>query len=202
MKKKAVAMLKKWASFEVADKDQMKRGAGNMNEDAFDDFSDLNTRMKDYLMIEVVAVPHDFEITNHLKMREAAGIFEHEKVNLKQLAIISEGVKASPIFSVLNNPVIEPETCMYFLHIMSELGLVIKSIDNPIKRNRQDYDAFLKGWDSQKYNYVRGQDIMKLNFIVINLVPIYQQHVMDEAVEAVNQVLKHTADVKKMKERI
>ena len=202
MKKKAVEILKKWSHFQVGEKSEMKRGAGNMNEDHYEDGRDLNTRVEDYLMVEVVAVPPNFEITNHLKMREAAGIFENDKVNLKQLAIISEGVKASPIFCALNNPIIEPETCMYFLHIMSELGLIIKSIDNPIKRNREEYSVFLKKWNSERYNYVRGQDILRLNFIVINLVPIYQQHVMDEAVEAVNQVLKHTADIKKMKESI
>jgi len=204
MRKKVKSILKKWTKFEVGDEVAMAkaREGGNMNEDNIEDFRSLNTRMNDYLMVEVVAVPESFQIENHLKMREAAGIFENEKIDLKQLGLISEGVKASPIFSILNNPQLEPQTCMYFLKIMEELNLIIKSVDNPIKRNREEYDVFLKNWSDQKYNYVRGQDVMKMNFIVINLVPLYQQHVMDEAVEAVNAVLKHTADVRHMKESI
>lgn len=203
MKKKIVEIIKKWTKFEVGDVADMGEASrrGNMNEDRPQDGLTLSA-IKEYLMIEAVAVPPNFQIENHLKMREAAGIFENEHVNLKQLALISEGVKASPIFASLNNPLIEPHTCMYFLHIMQELGLVVTKVDNPVKRNRQEYESFLNSWGKQQVNYVRGQDVYRMNFIVINLYQLYQQDIMDEVVEAINQVVEHTEDVKKMKENL
>ncbi len=201
MKKKLTEIFKKWVKFEVGDVADMAeaRRAGNMNEDRPQEGLQL-AAIKEYLMVEAVAVPPDFQIENHLKMREAAGIFENEHVNLKQLALISEGVKSSPIFATLNNPVIEPHTCMYFLHIMEELGLVITSVDNPVKRNRQEYNAFLNGWSDQQRNFVRGQEVYRINFVVINLYQIYQQNIMTEVKDSIEQVLKHTEDVRKMKE--
>jgi len=175
---------------------------GNMNEDDPDDHRMMNTMVNEYFMAEVVAVPDNFEITNHLKMREAAGIFDHEKINLRDLVTISMAVRATPIFSVLNNPLISPDTCMYFLHIMGELGLIINSVDNPIKRNREEYKVFLERWKEERIVYVRGQDVKRMNFIVINLVPLYQQNVIDEAVKAVESVLEHTKEVKRIKECI
>lgn len=175
---------------------------GNMNEDDPIDHRGLNTSFKHYIMAEVVAVPPEFEITNHLKMREAAGIFDHEKVNLRELVTVSMGVAASPIFAVLNNPTINPYTCMYFLHIMNELGLVIKSVSNPVKNGREEYKGFLERWDEEHYTYVRGQEVMRMNMLIINLVPLYTQDVMDEAVDAVKAVLEHTEDVKQMKESL
>lgn len=175
---------------------------GNMNDDDPEDHRHLNLTVKEYFMIEVVAVPSDFEITNHLKMREAAGIFDHEKVNLRQLVTISMAVRATPIFSALNNPLLNPYACMYFLDIMQELDLIINSVDNPIKRNREEYKVFLKRWEEGEHVYVRGQDVLRMNFIIINLVPLYQQNVMDEAVEAVNSILEHTKNVKRIKESL
>jgi len=179
-----------------------EKRVGNMNDDDPEDHRSLNTTVDEYFMVEVVAVPPNFEITNHLKMREAAGIFDHEKVNLRQLITISMAVKATPIFSALNNPLLDPYSCMYFLHIMAQLGLIIKSADNPIKRNREEYEVFLKRWEEGRHIYVRGQDVLRMNFIVINLVPLYQQNVMDEAVDAVNSVLDHTENVKRIKESL
>lgn len=203
MKKKIAEIIKKWRKFEVGDVAEMSESQrrGNMNEDRPQDGLTL-APIKEYLMVEAVAIPPDFEIENHLKMREAAGIFENEHVNLKQLTLIAEGVKASPIFASLNNPIIEPHTCMYFLHIMEELGLVVTTVDNPVKRNRQEYQSFLAGWSDQQRNYVRGQDVFRMNFIVINLYQLYQKNVMEEVVEAVNHIIQHGEDVKKMKESI
>ena len=199
MKKVARAIKK---NGQITPAPQEPERVGNMNMDDPVDYRQANLLVNDYFIIEVVSVPPEFDISNHLKMREAAGIFEHENVDLKQLTIISEVVRCSAIFSALNNPVINPHTCMYFLHIMEELKLIIKSIDNPIKRNREEYMTFLKKWKQDSHTYVRGQDVLRLNFVIINLVPLYQQQVMDEAVEAVNSILKHTADVKQMKETL
>ena len=201
MRKKLIDVIKKWTKFEVGDVADMAeaRRVGNMNEDRPQDGISL-APVKEYLMVEAVAIPPEFHIENHLKMREAAGIFENEHINLKQLALIAEGVKSSAIFASLNNPLIEPHTCMYFLHIMSELGLIINSVDNPVKRNKQEYQSFLNGWSDQQRNYIRGQDVFRLNFVVINLYQLYQQDVMDEVVEAVNDVLQYSDEVKKMKE--
>lgn len=203
MKKKIAEIIKKWTKFQVGDVADMAEAqrAGNMNEDRPQDGLTL-APIKEYLMVEAVAIPPDFQIENHLKMREAAGIFENEHINLKQLALISEGVKSSAIFASLNNPLIEPHTCMYFLHIMEELKLVVTSVDNPVKRNRQEYNKFLEQWSQQQVNFVRGQDVYRMNFIVINLYKLYQQKVMDEVVEAVNQIIQHGEDVKKMKENL
>lgn len=179
-----------------------EKRAGNMNEDDPEDHRELNTMINEYFMIEVVAVPPNFEITNHLKMREAAGIFDHEKVNLRQLVVISEAVKATPIFASLNNALIDPHACMYFLHIMEELGLIINSIDNPVKRNREEYKVFLKRWEESSLVYIRGQDVLRMNFVVINLIPLYEQNVVDDVVDAVNSVIEHTKDVQRIKESL
>ena len=97
MRKKVKAILKKWTKFEVGDEVAMAkaREGGNMNEDNIEDFRSLNTRMNDYLMVEVVAVPESFQIENHLKMREAAGIFENEKMTLSNIIKTGEYPKPS-----------------------------------------------------------------------------------------------------------
>jgi hypothetical protein len=175
---------------------------GNANLDDPEGHRDANLTVDQYFMAEVVAVPPDFEITNHLKMREAAGIFDHKDVNLRQLVTVSMAVRATPIFSVLNNPLINPFTCMYFLNIMGELKLIINSVNNPIRRNQEEYTTFLKRWNKDRHTYVRGQDVLRMNFIIINLVPLYAQKVVDEAVNAVKSVVEHTQDVRQMKEKL
>ena len=104
----------------------MPTRTGNMNMDDPDDFNELAVTLEHYLVAEVVAIPPEFELKHHLKMREQMGIFESTKVNLKDLLIMADGVKYSPFFMIMNNLNISIQSCMYFLHLINELGLVLK----------------------------------------------------------------------------
>jgi len=174
----------------------MATRSGNMNMDDPDDSNELAVTLEHYLVAEVVAIPPEFELTHHLKMREQMGIFESTKVSLKELLIMADGVKYSPFFMIINNLNISIQSCMYFLHIINELGLVLKGVHNPIRKS-DTYERFTKEWDQNKWNIIRGQEVKSLHFIIINVVPFLQQDAVDEAIKIVNNILSYQTEIEK-----
>lgn len=167
----------------------------NMNIDDASDHRELNTNIDNYVVAEFVAVPENFDLDAHLSMREQVGIFSVNQINTNQVHIISQGVVNSPVFSTMNNALLSPQSCMFYLLLLDELGLILKKVDNPFRRLNNNYIDFMKHWDDQRYNYVRGQDVLRISFLIINIVPLLQQNVIDEAVKAANNIIKYQEEI-------
>jgi hypothetical protein len=177
---------------------------GNMNEDDPRDHRELNLRVDNYLVTEVVAVPPDFDIKNYLSMREQVGMFKADKVDQKQLEIISMGVTCSSIFSSMNNALINPYSVGYFLYILDEIGLIIKSHHNSIRKSYsgKSYLEFCTHWQDENYNYVRGQEVKRLSFVIVNIVQLLQKDIIKEAKKALAEVVKYQTESKEKMEEI
>jgi len=171
----------------------------NMNIDDPQDHRELNTHIKNYVMAEFVAVPPDFDFKSHLTMREQVGMFKIKDVNLTQVKIISDAVASSPVFSTLNNATLNPTSCFFFLQLMGELNLVLKKIDNPLRRGQEQYKEFAKRWERDQGAYVRGQDVERISFLIINIVPLLDQTIIDEAWESLNELKKYQDEINNMK---
>lgn len=169
----------------------------NMNVDHPDDRRELNTTVKNYVMAEFVAVPPDFDVHSHLTMREQVGIFSIKDVNMGQVEIISEAVTNSAVFSTLNNALLDPKSCFFFLQLLSELKLILKKIDNPLRRSQDEYKEFAKRWVDERHNYVRGQDVLRISFLIVNVVPLMSQKIIDEAWSALEEMQKYQNEINK-----
>lgn len=167
----------------------------NMNLDDANDHREWNSKIDNYVVAEFVAVPENFDLDAHLSMREQVGIFSVNQIDTKQVHIISQAVVNTPVFSTMNNALLSPQSCMFYLLLLDELGLILKEIDNPFRRLNSDYGDFMKHWDEQRYNYVRGQDVLRISFLIVNIVPLLQQNVIDEAVKAVNDMIKYQEEI-------
>lgn len=133
-------------------------------------------------MLEYVFIPDNFDIKSHLNMREQAGIFKFTAIDLKNLNTIAIAVRESPVFCLMNNPNINPRVCGYFLHILNELKLVVKTVDNPLRRSHSDdvYDSFCEEWELERSNYIGDQEVRTMNFIIINFCKLAINRVVDE----------------------
>ena len=168
----------------------------NPRDDNYRDEEELdmrNERVKNYVTLEFVAIPPDFDIMNYLSLREQAGVFKTKKVNLKHLQVIAEGVKASPVFAMLNNIRIEPATCLYFLKVINELDLVLKTLYNPM---RDHIDQFLEQFDDSSGSvYIRGQRAETVNFIIVNMFPMMNDDVINEAMQIATKLQAYQVEV-------
>ena len=166
-----------------------------MNLDDANDHRELNTQVDDYIVAEFVAVPENFDLDAHLSMREQVGIFAVNQIDTKQVHIISQGVVNSAVFSTMNNALLSPQSCMFYLLLLGELGLILKKVDNPLRRLNYSYEDFIKHWENERYNFVRGQQVLRINFLIVNIVPLLQQDVIDEAVKAANDIIKYQEEI-------
>jgi len=144
--------------------------------------SQANRRVENYSTVEIVAVPPDFDIHQYLTMRESAGIFKHKSVDLKNLSIISDSVKCSSIFCIQNNIRINPVTCMFYLKILDELNLIVRSVYNPI---REDIERYMRMIDEEDGEYlsIKDQVTKTINFTIINVYQMMEDDTMNEVME-------------------
>lgn len=151
-------------------------------------------KVENYHTVEFVAIPPDFDIMSYLSLREQAGIFKHKNVNTKHLKVIAEGVKSSPVFAMMNNTRISPVTCMYFIKVLKELGLVLKSIHNPL---RESLDRFMEEVDEHKhdYVYVGGQSVKRINFTIVNIFPMMNKDIIDEAMTIAQKLQEYQTEL-------
>ncbi len=137
--------------------------------------------IENYFSVEFVAIPPNFNLSSFLSMREQAGIFKFKDINLSQVKKIAMGVQHSPVFAVMNNSLLSPSSCMYFLSIINELGLVLKSIHNPMRKTSYDYQNFIEEYEKGHGAYIRGQSVDRLNFIIVNIFPMMSGDIIDES---------------------
>lgn len=168
-----------------------------MNLDHPDDHRELNIRIDNYLVTEVVAVPENFEIKSHLSMREQANIFKAKNVDLKQIEALDMAVRHTAIFSSMNNALINPYTVMYYLSIMDELNLILKCFPSALSSNKGDYLEFCKNWNSERYTLIRGQEVKRISFVIVNIVQLLKQNIIDEAIETVNNLIRFQNEANK-----
>lgn len=136
-----------------------------------------------YCVVEIVALPPNFNIENHLTMREQAGIFEDKNISLKHLQAISLGVQFTPVFNLLNNPSISLQSVSYFLYILDELGFIIKGI-NGETFNYNDYKTLTEMFSKYQGDiYFRGHRSKTINFTIINLVQILNNETVEKAMK-------------------
>lgn len=173
-----------------------------MNLDNARDRRELNIKVENYVVAEFVAIPPDFKIESHLHLRENFGIFEIDDIHLKQVGIISDVVKNSAVFSSMNNALLDPKCCMFFLYILTELGLILSKVDNPIRRSNHDtYIEFTKRWAKENdRTYIRGQEVMRISFLIVNIVHLLSEEIVGQAMEAVKSVQKYQIDINKDKQ--
>jgi len=157
----------------------------------------LNTLVDNYVMAEFVAIPQDFDLQSHLHMREQIGIYQVKNMNITQANIFIEGIKNAPVFCSMNNALINPNICFFVLQLFQELGLILKTVDNPMRRD-MDKDVFMswaKYWNSGDRNDIRGQQVKRISFLIINVVQLFQEEVYEEALTAMNRVQKYQAEI-------
>lgn len=167
----------------------------NMNYDDPEDHRELNTFVKNYVMAEFVAVPSDFNCQSHLSMREQVGMFSMKRVNIDQVKVISDAVANSPVFSTMNNATLDPYSCFFYLQLLKELNLVLTKIDNPLRRSQEEYKKFAERWRNNRQTYVRGQDVERISFLIINIFPMMGQNIIGEALDAANELRKYQDEI-------
>lgn len=169
----------------------------NMNIDDPTDYRELNTQISNYVVAEFVAVPSDFDMKSHLSMREQVGIFDVKKMDLAKANTFIEGVKYSPVFSTMNNALLDPTICFFVLNLFGELGLILKTIDNPFRRvlGNEHYMRLAKDWDDQRFQYVRGQEVSRLSFIIINVTHLFSDDIYAEALKAMENVSQYQQEI-------
>ena len=172
----------------------------NMNLDDPNDHRELNTVVENYVMAEFVAIPPDFDIKSHLSMREQVGIFEVKNMDVEKAIVFSNAIRGSAVFNTMNNALINPNICFFVLQLFQELGLILKTIDNPMRRsmNKEEYKEWSKRWETGRYNYVRGQEVLRISFLIVNVVHMLNDTVYEEAVKAMEKTQKLQKEINSM----
>lgn len=172
----------------------------NMNLDDPYDHRVLNTEIKNYVMAEFVAIPPDFDLQSHLSMREHVGIYEVKNMNTHQAQIFVDSIKNTAVFCSMNNALINPNISFFVLQLFQDLNLVLKSVDNPMRRgmSKDVYMDWAKRWETGRHNYIRGQEVMRISFLIVNVVHLFQEDVYKEAMKAMEEVHKFQQEINSM----
>lgn len=174
-----------------------------------DHFLDRERVFDNYLICEFVVVPHDFEIESLLTLREQAGIFPFPQIDLAHLRIISASVKYSPVYNMLNNSEkINYRTCLYFLHILYEAGLILETMDSPVRRLFGSYKRMIDNScssDSEDQEerpiYIDfGTRVRNLNFSIINMFNLLNEEMISKSVQKVNEFIDYQKRIRKSRE--
>jgi hypothetical protein len=171
----------------------------NMNLGDADDYRELNVAVKNYVVAEFVSVPENFKIESHLHLRESFGIFKTKDINLAQVKTISDFVRCSPVTSLMNNPVIDPKSCMFFLSVLEELDLVLTNIYNPIRREWKEYSTFVNLWEKDRGQLIRGQEVYRISFLIVNIVHFLKEDIIDQAIKQVEDIQKYQQEIEEAK---
>jgi len=147
--------------------------------DAEDD--GMGGRIPNYTLLDFVAVPPTFKIETFFGMREHAGIVENPSVDIKQVIKIAFAVSCSPVFASMNNHRISVSSCLYFLSLLQELNLVVKTIPNPLRLRGDTYKRYIND-ENPDHVHVRRQGADRINFIIVNVCQLMTQDIIDDAV--------------------
>jgi hypothetical protein len=74
--------------------------------------------------------------------------------------------------------------------------LILSKVDNPIRRHNQDtYLQFAKRWADDQLTFVRGQEVMRISFLVVNIVHLLSEEIIGEATKAIQNVQKYQIEI-------
>jgi len=141
--------------------------------------NDPSPRTRDAITIlDFVAIPPNFDISSFLSLREQVGIPRYKEIDLEQVKMMAEAIKHSPVLAILNNNLMKSEVCLYLLSIIEELGLIVKSINNPIRKSYQEYKNYLNNRPVDS----RGR-LASFNVVIINIFPLMGDKIIAESIE-------------------
>jgi len=171
-----------------------------MNLDDPNDHRELNTVVENYVMAEFVAIPPDFDIHSHLSMREQVGIYDIKHMDLSKAEVFTDAIKNTVVFNSMNNALIDPNICFFVLQLFQDLGLILKKVDNPMRRgmNGEAFEDWSKRWETGRHNYIRGQEVLRMSFLIVNVVHLFQDEIYEEAIKAMEEVHKYQNEVSSM----
>jgi hypothetical protein len=160
----------------------------------------INTVIHNYVMAEFVAIPPDFDLQSHLSMREQVGIYEVKNMNLTQANLFVDSIKSSSVFCSMNNALINPNICFFVLQLFQELGLIMKSVYNPMRHGMSDeiYMSWAKRWETGRHNHIRGQEALRISFLIVNVVHLLNDELYNEVVKTVEEVSKFQKEIDSM----
>lgn len=149
---------------------------------------------------EHVVVPPEFNIDILLSFREKAGIFKNKYIDLKQMKALASAISYTPIFSSLNNRNISFSTCVYFLHILKECGLVMTTIQNPTRENLILSEVYENNGLTSLYeiNNESGKTTdVRISMIIINLYQLFNNELVEECIDKVNSFIDYQNQLSK-----
>ena len=143
-----------------------------------------------FLFLEFVAVPANFDINSYMSMREQLGLMRMPtdiKVDFEKTKFLAETIKLSPVFSILNNNNLEASSCLYLLAILDDLELIVRSISNPIRRGHNDYLTYIKNFSHRSRFY--------LNIVIINICQLFTDEVINESLSIATQLATYQQEL-------
>jgi len=144
-----------------------------------------------FTILEVVAIPANFDISSFLSLREQHGMSRYDGLDLEQVKFLAESAKNSPILALFDNK-LRSGSVLYLLSILEELNLVVKSIHNPIRKTYQQYENFLD------YNLrMAPEDRYSLNIILINIFLFVGDEIIKESLEIAMNLQKYQVELNK-----
>jgi hypothetical protein len=154
----------------------------------------FNNNVDDYTLLDFVAIPPGFKIESFFGLREHAGIVEHESVDINQVKKLCIAVSSSPVFASLNNHRLSVSSCLYFLSLLDELNLIVRSIPNPLRIQGDTYKSHINDKDPNRI-FVRGQVARNVNFIIVNVCQLLTQDIIDDAIDTANKAAETQLDL-------
>jgi hypothetical protein len=155
-----------------------------------------------YFICEYVAIPENFDIRLHMSIKEQAGINQFNDVNPNHISLICETLKTSAIFSMVNNTNISVGSCIYLLHILNELGVVLKhkpsifsEYNQKNKKNFIDAISYIEDGNSNGGMLLRGDlPVQSINIVIFNLWPLLDDEYVQEAITIADNLEKTQED--------
>lgn len=152
----------------------------------------FNINVDGYTLLDFVAIPPGFKIESFFGLREHAGIVEHESVSINQVKKLCIAVSCSPVFASLNNHRISVSSCLYFLSLLDELNLIVRSIPNPLRIQGDTYKSHIN--DKERV-FIRRQIASNMNFIIVNVCQLLTQDIIDDAIDTANKAAETQLDL-------
>jgi len=144
-----------------------------------------------FTILEVVAIPANFDISSFLSLREQHGMSRYDGLDLEQVKFLAESAKNSPILALFDNK-LRSGSVLYLLSILEELNLVVKSIHNPIRKTYEQYENFIN------YNSrMAPEDRYSLNIILINIFLFVGDEIIKESLEIAMNLQKYQVELNK-----
>lgn len=144
--------------------------------------------------VEFVTLNPNFDINMYLSIREITGNFMSQEITLKSITLISESIKASPVFTLSSPTGTYAASAIMFIEIIKQIGLQVKSLSNFIPTDTKSYEYLLKG---SRFTNDDGKPVMDMTFVFINLYKLVEYGVLEPVIKAVVDAEDYFSDMQK-----